>query len=135
MVNNLDILLDNDCLTPAQERAIRKLIYYDLFLDGTNNLQLHYYVKSNPSEGSIYYFDSAHHGLKIIKEDVYKHVMFSLIVSKGLVIDDLNLKKEIDLLVFKEFTNHLSIIPLETECQVLFDLWKRVESSNEVLAG
>lgn len=81
----LDYLLDGDCLTPSQERAVRRLLYYkikkvDIAVSLSNAkrpiLSL-YYVISNADREKGFYLEE--NTLAELKENMYKPMMFHLI--------------------------------------------------------
>lgn len=127
MHKSLNQLLDNDCLIPSQEREIRRLIKYELFYNRDNNdLSFDYCIKLDPTEKNFYTF-RGNVNLEIIRNDFYKHILLTLVISKELKISCEKIKAE-----YKNMTAYLEHPDSEwrkvAKCQYLYDLWKRVEN-------
>lgn len=76
---NLDNLLGNDQLTPAQERAVRNHISYEIKRTGLSSLPYSFrYKVKNEKPQKTHSFDFDELNLEI-KQLLYKEVMFRLI--------------------------------------------------------
>lgn len=81
----LDHLLDEDCLTPAQKRAVRRLLYYKIkkipiavSIPNTTGevISLHYVISNSDGEKGFYLEEET---VSDLKENMYKPMMFHLI--------------------------------------------------------
>lgn len=135
MVENLDKLLDNDVLSPEQEREIRRLVSYELYIGDDDLLYMSYYFKHNPLGTHIYSFyeHQLARGNQVNKDAVYKHIMFHLIINGE--DDSRKLKKEIYKLFLKEDIYFNTLRPLKSKSQDLYNMWKRIGKSRGVLVA
>lgn len=131
MKKSIDILLDNDCFTPAQERAIRRKVSYNIVKDQFNKIGVRYQIK-NFIEDDLYIFFFQKNEVR--REDAYKHVLYKMIMARKVKIKCKHLKKEV-----RELLNKLDNSELTWEnvakSQELYDLWTRVEADREVSVG
>lgn len=119
---NLNQLLDEDCLTPEQERSVRKAIHYYIKNDG-DELVL-YFNRPNSQVQQIYY----------LRENInlaYKQVMYYLI-SFHKFKGNLQLSKEVKSLQESNGINYMHHMPINMKCQDLYDLLERVRAEAEV---
>lgn len=132
MAKKLDILLGNDCFYLAQEREIRRSINYGFYLRDDVHLDFYYCVKKSDN-WSIHYFGEINQYFEITdvdKENVYKKVIYALIVAKRKKIKNKDLKKEVESLFSLERMMQRAGYPIISQCQELYSLWLRVKDAS-----
>lgn len=118
---NLDLLLDNEHLTPQQERAIRRLIDYNLkYVD--NQLVVRYQFKGS----SMKEWYTVNYSSKL---NIYKHMMYGLLsvrFRKHVVASSEIGNPEILDIVNREDWNYFIQNPIKTEAQKLYSLVQEI---------
>lgn len=123
---NLEALLDQDGLTAQQERTIRKMVKYQLKINGDRSKITVIYKLCNLSlEGSInLYFDD----LEKNKINVYKYIMYELIICKfeSKNIKNKELLKETDKVAGDSYGDYLNEVRINEQSQKLYGLLMRI---------
>lgn len=121
---NLDLLLDNDELSPAQERYVRSQVTYRLEVDKYNLLIVSYRDKIT----GIEFVETLDMNKTNLKRNTYKLVIYSLLNLRQLTIKDKPLLIEVKKVLRDNLSTYKINFPIKEKSQIMYSLLERVLS-------
>jgi hypothetical protein len=118
----LDRLLDSDSLSFSQRMFVRSLVSYEIVRDIRKEVLIRYYPKDN--QLTLTYYPNL--GDPMVRENTYKHVMYSLIEQNYGFGKCLELSEEVRNFLIDNMGNHKTEQPLNAKSQEIYSLLERV---------
>lgn len=120
---NLDILLDNDCLTPSQQRYVRKLMDYNL--ENEKGTVIVYYSPKGTSYAKRIGIKDSNFEKSV--NLIYKFGLYDLVTEKVKTVSKSSpLAEEVNIIIRKDNALYVSENNLTSEAQFLFKLLERI---------
>lgn len=117
---NLDNLLDNDQLSPEQQRFVRKAVKYYIKKETHGEYAIYFKIPQSKVT-QVYYFNGN-------PELAYKQIMYYLI-SFYKFNGSIDLSTEVKQLFTSEGENYMNYLPITAKSQYLYNLLQRVKTA------